>query len=248
LREQSRRSYKIFTGVIIKIMSIFDEIKAPEVLFETESPHNGNIKVLKSGNTTRLMVNNVTQSVNWDSVQAQKSVFGRMTEMLKELEPEAKNILILGLGGGTMQHLISRVFPDVHITSVELDEEIIEIAKNYFNLAEIPNHTVIHEDACRVIIEPEKNGLVPQTIDVVIVDIFIGDKYPDLGSSGNFLAAVKRLLVPGGLAVFNRIYLEDHQDDVNSFIETAENFFSEVQSVTVAGKTNSDNIIIFGRA
>jgi spermidine synthase len=229
-------------------MSIFADIKLPEVLYEIDSPHNGKVRVLRSGSVTKVVADGTVQSINHESQQARVSVFGRIVEVLKEQSPELHEILILGLGGGTMQHFISQEYPGIKITSVELDQCMIDIANNFFNLAAIPEHTVICEDACRVIIEPEKYGMQPQTLDAVIVDIYIGDKYPDLGKSGNFLAAVKRLLAPGGLVVFNRIYLERHQDEVNLFIDYVENFFTEVQSVTVAGKTNSDNILIFGKA
>jgi hypothetical protein len=80
-----------------------------------------------------------------------------------------------------------------------------------------------------------------------VVDIYCGDKFPDLGDTGNFLASLNRLLTPGGLAIFNRIYLESHQDDVDHFVNDLEDFFTDIDTLTIAGKTNSDNILIFGR-
>jgi hypothetical protein len=55
------------------------------------------------------------------------------------------------------------------------------------------------------------------------------------------------MLRDGGLVIFNRLYLESHQDDVDHFVESLGEFFKDVDTLTIAGKTNSDNILIFGR-
>jgi len=84
-------------------------------------------------------------------------------------------------------------------------------------------------------------------LDVLIVDIFNGDKFPDLGKTGNFITAIKKLVKPGGFLVFNRIYKEEYQEDVKIFIDNLGNYIKDIESEVVAGYTNSDNIIIFGR-
>ena len=66
-----------------------------------------------------------------------------------------------------------------------------------------------------------------------------------MGRSGNFIGALKRLLKPGGVIIFNRIYREEHQDDVNIFIEYVSSFFPKVKNLVVAGYTNSDNVLIY---
>jgi len=123
---------------------------------------------------------------------------------------------------------------------------MVEIARKYFDVGSIPNHRIITDDALRVVTSPEEFGLSPNEFDCVITNIFVGEVYPELGNSGSFFSGIKRLLIPNGLAVFNRIYLKHHQDDVNNFIENVSEYFSEVRSLIVAGKTNSDNVIIYG--
>jgi spermidine synthase len=229
-------------------MSIWDNVKLPKVLYQATSQYNGNVEVWEAGTTRKLISDGTVQAISWDSPNAQKMVFGQVVEILKEHEPQLHSILILGLAGGAMPHLISKAFPGVKIVSVEIDSQMVEIAKQYFNLDDIPNHSVIVEDAFRVIVEPEEHGLNLGEFDAVVVDIYSGDKFPDLGHSGNFFASLKRLLRPGGLAVFNRIYLDAHQDDVDHFTEDLSGFFQDVDMRTIAGKTNSDNVLIFGRA
>jgi len=228
-------------------MSVFDGIQVPKVIYETQSKYNGNIQVVQVGSTRKIKVDGIEQSVNHTSESSKRLVWGRMVELLKEEEPELKNILLLGLGGGTVAHLISENFKGTEIVSVEIDQKMVDIAKEYFDLDNVLNHRIIVDDALRVVIEPETYNLHAGYFQALYVDIFIGEKYPDLGSSGNFIAAVKRMVTSGGLVIFNRIYITEHQDDVNIFVDSLSNYFSKVKCVIVAGHTNSDNILICGR-
>jgi spermidine synthase len=228
-------------------MSIFDGLKMPKVIFETDSKLNGRIRIVDVGSTRKMIVGNTIQSINPDSPSCPKLYWGQMADSIKERFTEIQNILILGLGGGTLAHLLSRAYPEAVITSVEYDEVMIQTAKDYFNVDKIPNHKIIHEDALRLVVEPEENGIIPGSLDLVIVDILNGDKFPDLGKTGNFISAAKRLIKPGGHIVFNSIYTESFQEDVNIFVNSLENYFNDVETEVVAGYTNSDNLLIFGK-
>lgn len=229
-------------------MSVFDGIQIPKVIFETQSKYNGNIQVVQVGSTRKVKADKFEQSVNHTSENAKRLFWGRAAEIIKDEEPTLKNILLLGLGGGTVAHLISESFNQPEIVSVEIDPIMVEVARNYFDLDKIPNHRVIVDDALRVVVEPETYGLAPGYFQAVFVDLFVGEKYPDLGSSGNFISAVKRMATSGGLVVFNRHYTVEHQDEANSFVDSISNFLSGVKCQIVAGHTNSDNILIYGRA
>jgi len=228
-------------------MTVFDGIKLPKTIYEADSQFNGKISVIEVGSTRKLSVDGVVQSVNWDSPNAGRQVWGRLVENLYEQQPDLKTAMVLGLGGGSMQHLLAKKFPGIHITSVEIDKVMVDVAQKYFRLDDISNHRVIVGDALKVITVPEEYGISANSMQAVIVDIFCGQKYPDLGSSGNFFVCAKNLVVPGGLVVFNRIYLEHHQEQVNQFIESLEGFFTDIKSVIIAGRTNSDNVVIFCR-
>lgn len=228
-------------------MSVFEGLVLPKVIYKTHTDISGDIEVLQRGDVKSLSVNKVTQSLSYNSPNVKRMVWGRLVSLLRQEQPNVKNILILGLGGGTMQSLLSIEFPGVHITSVEIDPEIIDISKRFFDIDKVSNHNIIQGDACRVVIEPEVFDLTTRSFDVVMVDIYIGSDYPDLGKSGNFLAHVRDMTVRGGLVVINRVYLHDHQEDVHIFLENVENFFKDVKTIIVPGKTNADNLIIFGR-
>jgi len=228
-------------------MSIFDGLKIPKIIYETDSKLNGHIRVVEVGQTRKIIVSNIIQSISPNSPSVSKLVWGQMVDSLKKRAPDMKKVMILGLGGGTIAQLISRYFPGVEIVSVEWDPVMVDIAKNYFNLGAISNHKVILDNALKVAVEPEQYEIAPASFDVLIVDIFTGGDYPDLGKTGNFFSAIKTLIAPSGLVVFDRIYTEDYQEDVNLFIERLNEFFGDIDSEVVPGYTNSDNILIFGR-
>lgn len=231
-------------------MSVFDGIKLPEVIYESSSEYNDSIQVLKVNDVLKLSVDNFVQSLSKNSKSARRLCWGQAVEIIEKetTDVEMNSILVLGMGGATMQHMLREVFPKAHLVSVEIDPEIVNIARKFFDLDSLENHEVIVEDALRFVVEPEEHGIEQQSFDVVVVDTVFGDEFPDLGKSGNFLAAVKKMLIPGGLILFNRMYLDEHQESANTFVEYVENFFQDVETKVVAGYTNSDNILIYGRA
>lgn len=226
----------------------FPVLKVPKLIHQATSKYNDRIEVYQIGNSKQLSVNGTVQSISWDSPSARKRIWGRLAALIKEKSPHAKNILMLGLGGGTVAHLLTKDFPQVNLTVVEIDKVMVDIAKKFFDIDSIENLNLIVADAMRVCSEPEKFDLHQNTFDVVIVDIYCGDKYPDLGKSGTFLSRLKWFVRSGGLVVFNRLYLGEHQLLVDEFIGILENMYTNIGTVTVAGRTNSDNILVYGDA
>jgi spermidine synthase len=228
-------------------MNVFTNLKLPQVIYETDSKYNGHVQVVQVGEVRKIKVDKIDQSISFNAPSCTRLVWGKTVELLKEVEPDLKNVLIMGMAGGTMAHLFSRAFPGIQITSVELDPTMVDIARKFFDIDSIPNHKVINDDALRVVVEPEKFDITEYMFQAIVVDIFIGEKFPDLGKSGNFISALKKLAQGGGLIVFNRIYIESHQDDVNVFIDYVSQFLHDVKCLVVAGYTNSDNVLIYGR-
>lgn len=229
-------------------MSVFDGLNLPKTLYQSSSEYNSDLSVVQIGKTRRLRSDGLTQSVNWDSPVCKRMYWGKAVEIMKENEPNMRSIIILGLGGATLAHLIAQEFPGIYIASIEIDKEVIKIANEYFDADKVPNHHIFAADAMGIISMPEEYGFQPFSFDALFVDIYCGEKYPDLGKSGTFLAGLERLVKPAGLIMFNRIYREHHQDEVNTFIEAVEEQLYDVKSVIVAGRTNADNVIIFGRS
>ncbi len=83
-----------------------------------------------------------------------------------------KRILVLGLGGGTIVHLLRRFFPESHITCVELDSEHITIAKQFF-LIPTENVNIVHADAYAFLKDAAHKKIgEKQRFDWIIDDVF----------------------------------------------------------------------------
>ncbi len=90
------------------------------------------------------------------------------------LKTPPQRILVLGLGGGTVVHLLRRFFPLSHITCVERDKEHINIAQTFFKIPS-KNVQLIHADAYDFLAErclAENNKQKNEKFDWIIDDVF----------------------------------------------------------------------------
>ncbi|MBD3648907.1 MAG: spermidine synthase, partial [Pseudomonadales bacterium] len=91
----------------------------------------------------------------------------RMTLAGLLVTPEPHNILIIGIGGGSIPVTLKELFPDSTIDVVEIDEAVVRVAREYFDFKETPSMKVIVADA-RVFIK--RAWLKDMTYDLVILD------------------------------------------------------------------------------
>ena len=87
--------------------------------------------------------------------------------MLPLLFCEPKRVCILGLGGGTMLNALHHTVPAVHITAVELRQEVMDAAEMYFKL---PTGKRITLDVANAI-DYMAEGL-PKKVDLLMTDLY----------------------------------------------------------------------------
>jgi len=119
----------------------------------------------------------------------------------------ARTILILGLGGGcVIESLRNRFNYQNNITAVELDDAIINIASQEFNIQNSNRTTIIHQDALQYVQNCDKK------FDLIIVDIFIDQKVPEAFYEKPFWSKTIALVSTNGNILFNAgILLTDDQ-------------------------------------
>ncbi len=111
-----------------------------------------------------------------------------------------REILILGLGGGSVIQTIRETFKsDALIIAIDKDPTIIEIAINEFNINRFKNVNIIQADALEYI---EKSN---ESFDLIIVDIFIGDKIPKIFTEAPFINQLTNHLNSKGKIIYNTI-------------------------------------------
>lgn len=122
------------------------------------------------------------------------------------------NALILGLGGGSIIHLLRKEIQfKGHITSIELDPAIIFVANKYFDLGELSkNHTIIQMDAFEYVLTTE------DTFDLIVIDIFQDAEMPAFLFEKYFIDKLKPLLNLNGFIIFNTIVLNHKNKNRNN--------------------------------
>lgn len=156
------------------------------------------------------------------------------------LHPGTLNrLLMLGLGGGTVLRQLRHFLPDLEITAVEIDGEMIRLARKYMDLDSL-NIQIKHVDAFEFLKETHGG------YDVLIDDLYrCGEQDVERPArvDGELMATHCRQLNPGGTLVMNFVVGRGH----HLMHRTARKAFSEhFQSVRAVRPPNSYNEVICG--
>ena len=107
-----------------------------------------------------------------------------------------RKVLMLGLGGGSWVEQYNRTFDDLTFDGVEVDPGLIAWGKKYFYL-DSPNLTIHLVDARRYL------QSCRDRYDVILVDLYLGDRVPPHLATLEFFRMVKEHLTPDGVVVIN---------------------------------------------
>ena len=145
-----------------------------------------------------LSLDGAIQSV-FANAEPHRPVLPHLSAMLLALRycPAPNKILELGLGGGAMQRFFQRYFPQTLITSIENNQRIIQLCKDWFE-PDAPIKRIIEGDAQQKILEYHHQ-------DIVIVDLFSRTGSPDFVSTPEFFKNCVNSLHDDGLLVINLI-------------------------------------------
>jgi spermidine synthase len=138
--------------------------------------------------------------------------------------PKPERILVVGLGGGTIPMFLRKQLPKTHIDAVEIDPEVISVAKRFFGFREDERMKAYAADGRRYI---EQTRL---RYDIVFLDAFGADNVPYDLATVEFLRAVRAILTPRGLAVAN-IWSRDSNPLYDSMVRTYQEAFDSLYIV-----------------
>lgn len=109
--------------------------------------------------------------------------------------------LLLGLGAGTVAHLLARRCPEARITGVERDPEVIAVSRLEFGLDELLQLTIVEADAFAWV--PEHAATAAGAYDLICLDLFEAGRLA-LGTLATpFLRQIAALLAPDGILAVN---------------------------------------------
>jgi len=174
---------------------------------------SGLLDVIDTANGVRyLLLNGVNQGGMDRSSGASSEPFSDYLSFLRyRYHPQAKRALLLGLGCGVLAKTLYGM--GVEVTAVEIEPEIVRLARKYFALP-----TGVH-----VVVEDGRAFLARDDAhyDVVILDAYAGETSPWYLLTREGLAAAKARLSPGGRMLFNTVTQANGQSEGLKRLEAA---------------------------
>ncbi|WP_215309380.1 spermidine synthase [Polynucleobacter sp. Adler-ghost] len=136
-------------------------------------------------------------------------------------------ILVIGVGGGSIPMFLHKHYPSVHIDVVDIDPQIIALAKQYFNFAE--NRSLIsHAQDGRTFVEN-----VQKPYDLIFLDAFTAAGIPKHLATKEFLLAMKNALNASGAIITNMWSTVTANPLYKPMLRTYQEVFHEVYTLRV---------------
>ena len=180
-----------------------------EVIYETET-ENQYVRVVEEDDGDRLLELNEGQAVHslyrpgsyltdnvWD---------GYLVLPFAGLREPPERIAILGNAAGTTARAYGHYFPETEIDGVEIDAELEEVGRRFFDMGSATNLTVHNEDA-RPWLRRSDGGY-----DVIMVDAYRQPYIPFYLATREFFELVRDRLAPGGVVIVNAGHPEGNDD------------------------------------
>lgn len=193
----------------------------PQTVVQVSSSYNALIRVNLESGEYKLLVNGSSQSGRYIRKLWQFAL-GRLP--IGDTQ-RIKRIAVLGIGGGTVMHLLHAKYPKAAMTGIDIDPTMNELGRKYFGLDALPL-TIITADASRFV-----NTTKPGQYDFVVLDLFIGPDIPGFVEEEKFLRKVKQMLAPHGTLLINYLREEVFTTRVHNLEQILRTLFRRVTSL-----------------
>ena len=130
------------------------------------------------------------------------------------MNPKIKNILLIGMGSGKIINDFEYLFEDLKfIDVVDLEENIADIAKKFFNFKESNKFNFILQDGITYLRNNKKK------YDLIVVDVANNDGIDLRFLSEDYFNAIKKSLKRDGIFVSNMCASPDFENKKNKFFK-----------------------------
>ncbi|MBI2360887.1 MAG: fused MFS/spermidine synthase [Deltaproteobacteria bacterium] len=158
------------------------------------------IRVEEDGEARYLYFDRTLQSaMTLSDPTALRLIYSRYASIGLAFRPDAKKVLIIGLGGGSIPKKYQKEFPGMEIDVAEIDPAVVEVAKKHFLFQEGKNLRVYARDG-RLFLTRSS-----QRYDLILVDAYFTDAIPFHLTTREFFRTAERKLTPNGITVVNVI-------------------------------------------
>ena len=153
-----------------------------------------------------------------NAVYSYSDLYTNFTRSFQQLDLDklaAKEVLLLGIGLGSIPYMLERTFKKIYkYTSVEIDESVVYLANKYVLNDLNSSQEIFCTDAYLYVLQST------QTYDLICMDIFLDDTVPGQFEQEVFLQKLSTLLNPNGLLLYNRLAVtKEDLDKTKLFFE-----------------------------
>ncbi|MEJ7624625.1 MAG: fused MFS/spermidine synthase [Pyrinomonadaceae bacterium] len=155
----------------------------------------------KTGRRMRALATDpyFAQSAMYLDTGEQALEYGKFYHLIRYYNPNFQNTLIIGGAGYSFPKEYLRTYADAKIDVVEIDPQMTQIARNFFDLQDDPRLTIFHEDGRMYINRAESNKY-----DAILMDAF-GSLFsvPTHLTTIEAVREMHRILTDDGVVIFN---------------------------------------------
>lgn len=194
-------------------------------LEEVESQY-GKISVVQVGPRRYMMFGNpergyIESAMDVNSPEELIVEYTKFMSVGTAYSSDLGHAVMIGTGGGRTLSYLSRTFPRMRFDAVEIDCEVIRVAKEYFlfdTIERVESHCI---DGRIFLSKTDSN------YDIVLLDAYRGDTAPFHLMTEEFLRVVRSRLAPGGVLVQN---IDPTTILLDSAVVTAREVFDQVDT------------------
>ena len=146
--------------------------------------------------------------------------------------PEPKQLLNLGLGGASIERFLNVNYPNLKITSIESNKNIIELAEEYFYL---PEKIDVKHDAADQFVKTQT-----QHYGIILCDLFVAGNQADCLYNEEFYNSISRNIDEPGVLAMN--ISPESEEDVMNILLPMKNYFGYLYLFEFP---NFSNVIVF---
>ncbi|MEO8285564.1 MAG: fused MFS/spermidine synthase [Chloroflexota bacterium] len=211
-----------------------------ELLFEKESAYNY-IQVVREGSRVSLMLNeghaihsiydpnNPLTGGPWDYWLV-------APYFNKDFKPsDMQGMAMIGSAAGTAAHLYDTVYPGVPVDGVEIDPEIVDVGRRFFDLGNLKTATTHEQDGRTYLATDGKN----KKWTVVGIDAYRQPYIPFHLTTKEFFQEVSDHLTPDGVAMINAGRTTNDTRLVDALANTMLQVYKHVYVIDVPTMANS---------
>jgi len=190
------------SGVVVYDVSGNDacpNVGGEEVVVDTQTAY-ADLKVVDDRDVRTMYIGCVPQSATYtDGREGYVFGYAKYAHLPLLFQNDTERALFIGGGGFTIPQRYVAEYPDVTVDTVEIDPEVVRVAKKHFGLREGPRMNVHVGDGREFLAGTNR------TYDVIVLDAFRADKVPFHLTTREFMELAASKLDADGVLVANII-------------------------------------------